>query len=264
MVALSPELLEEQADALDSVLDAITREHYAAELEALSDREEELRDRQDAILEECRLAVELLIADGVNLERPPTPDEVERVLEDAHRLLNPPQGIVTEASIGQVTELFDWSVSVLGEAGNKIRVLDPRIKAQLSVLPERQPTGRPNGRPEHGENRPDLIAARLRSGVDQLWTIDELRECVAHGGPVPRALRWRRMVLGLVIANMRDARGHDKCAPQGIAEALDVTSTGNAHFASLRRRNSGTTHLSIAISFRLVCTRVTSRSSALV
>ena len=188
-------LLRGQEDALDSVLYDMTREHYAAELQALSDREEELLDRHDAILQECRLAVDLLVGDGVNLERPPTPDEVERVLEDAHRLLNPPQGIVTEASIKQV----------------------PRIETQL---PERQPTGRPNGRPEYGENRPDLIASRLRSGVDQLWTVEELRECVGRGGPVTRALRWRRTVLSLVIANMRDTRRRDKCTPRGIAEAL--------------------------------------------
>jgi hypothetical protein len=106
--------------------------------------------------------------------------------------------MVTEVSMRQATELL----------------------GPLSAFSERQPTGRPNGRPEHGENRPDLIASRLRSGVDQLWTIEELRECVGHGGPVPSALRWRRTVLSLVIANMRDARRRDKCAPSGIAEAL--------------------------------------------
>jgi hypothetical protein len=196
--AAETRLLWGQEDALDSVLYDITRKHYAAELQALSDREEELLDRQEAIRQECKLAVELLIADGVNLERSPTPDEVERVLEDAHGILNPPRGIVTEVSMRQATQLF----------------------GPLSAFSERQPTGRPNGRPEYGENRPDLIASRLRLGVDQLWTIEELRECVGRSGPVQRTLRWRRMVLSLVIANMRGAGGHDKCAPRGIAEAL--------------------------------------------
>jgi hypothetical protein len=86
--------------------------------------------------------------------------------------------------------------------------------------PVRQPTGRPNGRPVWGESRPGLIAARLCAGVDQLWTIDELRECVpGAGGPVPKALRWRRTMLSLVVANMRDESG-DRCTPAGIAETL--------------------------------------------
>ena len=104
--AAETRLLWGQEDALDSVLYDITRKHYAAELQALSDREEELLDRQEAIRQECKLAVELLIADGVNLERSPTPDEVERVLEDAHGILNPPRGIVTEVSMRQATQLF--------------------------------------------------------------------------------------------------------------------------------------------------------------
>jgi hypothetical protein len=48
-------LLWGQEDALDSVLYALTREHYAAELQALSDREAELEEREDAIREERRL-----------------------------------------------------------------------------------------------------------------------------------------------------------------------------------------------------------------
>ena len=211
-------LLWGQEDAFYSVLYDITRKHYAAELQALSDREEELFGRQEAIRQECKLAVELLIADGANLERSPMPDEVERVLEDAHRLLNPPRGIVTKVSMRQATELM----------------------GPLSVFSERQPTGRPNGRPEYGENRPDLIASRLRLGVDQLWTIEELRECVGNGGPVPRALRWRRMVLGLVIANMRDARGHDECAPQGIAEALKCSTRAVQRLAAEGREAAWT------------------------
>jgi hypothetical protein len=69
-----------------------------------------------------------------------------------------------------------------------------------------------------GETRSDLIAARLQLGVERLWTLEELRECVVRAGPVPRALRWRRTVLSLVVSLMRD--GSDKCTPEGIAEAL--------------------------------------------
>jgi hypothetical protein len=213
----------ERQDAHDRLRDAVTAGYYAVEAEPDEDDEDSWA-RLDAITEHRMLTGKYLIDAGFTPERLPTRDDFELAAADATRMLNPPLGVVEKRSLMETAELMRWADAKDDEDDNEKAkgVVIGKVLYVANKYTQRQPTGRPNGRPLWGETRSDLIAARLQLGVERLWTLEELRECVRPGRS-PRALKWRRTVLSLVVANMRDALagfGGDKGTPKGIAEAL--------------------------------------------